>query len=71
MKTQKQKLDFRKRSITELNDGQLLRIEGGTTVPCAAASSDRCLSLAVTLSIVIWTFTDSFVVANDNADAIF
>ncbi|WP_417291546.1 class IIb bacteriocin, lactobin A/cerein 7B family [Corallibacter sp.] len=34
MKTQNNKLAFNKSSVTELNDSQLLEVDGGTTPVC-------------------------------------
>lgn len=36
MKTQKSELNFNKSSVTELNDKQLLEVDGGTTAGCIA-----------------------------------
>ena len=50
MKTQKvNKLDFTKSSIVELNEGQLLDVDGGTTPVCvmAAASSVNCVGILI------------------------
>lgn len=54
MKTQeKKKLEFKKNSITELNDSEMYKVDGGTTVPCAIASSEACVSIATLISITI------------------
>lgn len=52
MKTQNRNLAFNKSSIVELNDAQLLEVDGGTTPVCAwaaaaaVASSTSCAAVA-------------------------
>lgn len=53
MKTQNNKLDFRKISVTELNDKQLLEVDGGTS-PTITVSSAGCVSVVV--HITRWLF---------------
>jgi len=38
MKTHKQQLIFRRQDITELNDGKLIEINGGTSLACISVS---------------------------------
>jgi len=38
MKTQNTKLAFKKNSLVELTESQLLEVDGGTSPPCAATA---------------------------------
>lgn len=48
-KSKHNKLDFTKNSVIELNDTQMLEIDGGTSVVCAtaAATSVACVGILV------------------------
>ncbi|WP_044401236.1 class I lanthipeptide [Lacinutrix sp. Hel_I_90] len=48
-KQESNKLDFTKKSIIELNEGQLMEIDGGTSPICiiAIASSVKCVGIGV------------------------
>jgi len=57
MKTQNNKLDFKKRSLIELNDNQMLDVQGGSTpaiIVSANVSSAGCAG--VSAAVVAWLF---------------
>ncbi|WP_044401219.1 class I lanthipeptide [Lacinutrix sp. Hel_I_90] len=57
MKTQKKnKLDFRKHSLVELNDFQLKEVNGGSTAGCMSITTLVCVAI-VSLSFIASAMT--------------
>lgn len=52
MKTQKLNgLHFRKGTVVELNDGEMLNVDGGTSVPCGVAASIASSAACAIISV--------------------